>query len=178
LPCPEYWFFFKAHAFAGRDVEDSPRLMAAGKEIARKLNGSFFGAKMVGGLLRDHPDPKLWCNILRSNIGGMYQIGGVISYISNIAGNLLPVHVDMCKVTISKDPFPPETTELARFKDLCHAVPHGSMMACMADDIRFAKVLLYQSLFPFFNEYYIARCSCTCPIGSAKSCSKLVSPLV
>jgi hypothetical protein len=58
LPCPEYWFFFKAHAFAGRDVEDSPRLMAAGKEIARKLNGSFFGAKMVGGLLRDHPDPK------------------------------------------------------------------------------------------------------------------------
>ena len=175
LPCPEYWFFFKAHAFAGRDVEDSPRLMAAGKEIARKLNGSFIGAKMVGGVLRDHPDPKFWCNVLRSNIGGMYQIGGVISYMSDIAGNLLPGHVDMCRVTISKDPFPPETTELARFKDLCHTVPHGSMMACLADDVRFAKVLLCKSVFPFFNEHYIAHCSYTCTVGS---CSKLVSPLV
>ncbi|PUZ66992.1 hypothetical protein GQ55_3G394700 [Panicum hallii var. hallii] len=178
LPCPEYWFFFKAHAFAGRDIEDDTRLIAAGKEIARKLNGSFFGAKMVGCVLRDHPDPKFWCKILKSNIRGMYPLGDGIGYISDIAGNLLPGHVDMCKVIISKDPFPPETTELARFKDLCHAVPHGSMMACWADDIRFAKVLLCKSVFPFYNEYYIARCSCTCTVDSAKSCSKLVSPLV
>ncbi|XP_025809857.1 disease resistance protein RGA2-like isoform X2 [Panicum hallii] len=178
LPCPEYWFFFKAHAFAGRDIEDNTRLIAAGKEIARKLNGSFFGAKMVGCVLRDHPDPKFWCKILKSNIRGMYPLGDGIGYISDIAGNLLPGHVDMCKVIISQDPFPPETTELARFKDLCHAVPHGSMMACWADDNRFAKVLLYKSVFPFYNEYYIARCSCTCTVDSAKSCSKLVSPLV
>ncbi|RLN30521.1 hypothetical protein C2845_PM05G18900 [Panicum miliaceum] len=174
LPCPEYWFFFKAHAFAGRDIEDNTRLMAAGKEIARKLNGSFFGAKMVGGVLRDHPDPKFWCKVLRSNIGGMYQTGDVFNYISDLADNLLPGHVDMCKVTISKDPFPPETTELVRLKDLCSAVPHGSMMACWADDVRFTKVLLCKSVLPFFNQYYIARCSCTCTVGSANSCSKLV----
>ncbi|CAL4892435.1 unnamed protein product [Urochloa decumbens] len=171
LPCPEYWFFFKAHALAGRDIEDDPRLISAGKEIARKLNGSFFGAKMVGEVLRDHPDPKFWCKVLRSNIGGIYPVGDGIHYISDLADNLLPGHVDLCKVTISKDPFRPETTELARLKDLCSAVPHGSIMACWSDDIRFTKVLLSKSVLPFFNQYYIARCSCTCTVGSANSCS-------
>ncbi|CAN6342739.1 unnamed protein product [Urochloa humidicola] len=171
LPCPEYWFFFKAHALAGRDIEDNPRLIAAGKNIARKLNGSFFGAKMVGEVLRDHPDPMFWCKVMRSNIGGIYPVGDGIHYISDLADNLLPGHVDLCKVTISKDPFPPEMTELARLKDVCSAVPHGSMMACWADDARFTKVLLSKSVLPFFNQYYIARCSCTCTVGSANSCS-------
>lgn len=31
LPFPEYWFFFRAHAFSGRDLEESPRLVATGK---------------------------------------------------------------------------------------------------------------------------------------------------
>nr|CAB3465809.1 unnamed protein product [Digitaria exilis] len=63
LPFPEYWFFFKAHAFAGRDLEENCRLVAFDKAIARKLNGSLFGAKIVGGILRDHPVPNLWSKI-------------------------------------------------------------------------------------------------------------------
>ncbi|WVZ90723.1 hypothetical protein U9M48_037002 [Paspalum notatum var. saurae] len=70
LRCAEYWFFFKAHAFAGTDTEGNPSLISAAMGIARKLNGSFFGAKIIGGVLRDRPDPNLWCKILRSNIGG------------------------------------------------------------------------------------------------------------
>ncbi|CAL4899589.1 unnamed protein product [Urochloa decumbens] len=177
LPCPEYWFFFKVHAFAGRDMEDNPRLIAAGKEIAMKLNGSFFGAKMVGGVLRDHPDSKFWRKVVRSNIGGVYPVGDCIHYISDLVDSLLPGHVDLCKVTVSKGPFPPDTTELARLKDLCSAIPHGSMMTCWADDARFTKVLLSKSVLPFFNQYYIAhcsciaRCSCSCTVGSANSCS-------
>jgi len=173
LPCPEYWFFFKAHAFAGRDVEENPRLISAGKAIARKLNGSFFGAKIVGGLLRDHPDPRVWCKALRSSIGGMSPLGDGVSYISDLAGNLLPGHVDMCRVTLSKDPPPaflPETAaqRLAMFKDLHGAVPHDNELACCADDARFARVLLCKSVLPFFNHYYIARCSCTCTVGSKR----------
>ncbi|CAD6267630.1 unnamed protein product [Miscanthus lutarioriparius] len=176
LPCPEYWFFFKAHAFAGRDVEDDPRLISAGKAVARKLNGSFFGAKIIGGVLRDRPDPRVWCKVLRSSIGGMSPLGDGISYISDLAENLLPGHVDMCKVTLSKDPsLPSQTTQqLAMFKDLHGAVPHDSMLACWADDVRFAKVLLCTSVLPFFNHYYIARCSCTCTGGPENRCSKLV----
>ncbi|NP_001140554.1 uncharacterized protein LOC100272619 [Zea mays] len=143
LPCPEYWFFFKAHAFAGRDVEENPRLISAGKAIARKLNGSFFGAKIVGGLLTDHPDPRVWCKVLRSSIGGMSPLGDGVGYISDLAENLLPGHVNMCRVTLSKDPaFPPQTAtpQLAMFKDLHGAVPHDSELACWADDARFGSV--------------------------------------
>ena len=176
LPCPEYWFFFNAHAFAGRDVEDDPRLISAGKAVARKLNGSFFGAKIIGGVLRDRPDPRVWCKVLRSSIGGMSPLGDGISYISDLAENLLPGHVDMCRVTLSKDPsLPSQTTQqLAMFKDLHGAVPHDSMFACWADDVRFPKVLLCTSVLPFFNHYYIACCSCTCTIGLENRCSKLV----
>ncbi|KAF0887981.1 hypothetical protein E2562_006903 [Oryza meyeriana var. granulata] len=60
LPCPEYWFFFKAHAFPGTDVQENPSLVAAGKSIAAKLNGSFFGTKIIGGMLRENPNPKFW----------------------------------------------------------------------------------------------------------------------
>lgn len=64
LPFSEYWFFFKAHAFAGSDIEENQRLVALGKAIARKLNGSFFGAKIVGGVLKNYPNPKMWCEVL------------------------------------------------------------------------------------------------------------------
>ncbi|GJN35098.1 hypothetical protein PR202_gb23831 [Eleusine coracana subsp. coracana] len=117
LPQPQYWFFFKAHAFRGRDVEENPRLVAAGKAIVRKLNGSFFGAKIVRGLLKDHPDPKFWCKVLRSNIGGLSLLGDGLAYIADLVENLLPKNVDMCHVTISKDQY--SQTELARFQDLC-----------------------------------------------------------
>ncbi|KAJ1265812.1 hypothetical protein BS78_08G102600 [Paspalum vaginatum] len=180
LRCAEYWFFFKAHAFAGADVEDNPRLISAGKEIARKLNGSFFGAKIIGGVLRDHPDPKFWCKVLRSNIGRTCMLGDGMGYISDLAENLLPGHLDMCKVTkvtVSKD-LSPRTTEVARLKDVCEAVPHDNKMACWADDARFANVLVCKSVFPFCYDYYIARCSCTCTVGSSNSCSKLVLSLV
>jgi hypothetical protein len=177
VECPEYWFFFKAHAFAGRDVEDDPRLISAGKAVARKLNGSFFGAKIVGGVLRDHPDARHWCEVLRSNIGEMCPLGDGMRYISDLADNLLPGHVDMWKVTLyNKDPsFPPQSTQqLVMLKDVHGAAPHDSMLACWADDLRFAKVLLCKSILPFFNHYYIARCSCTCTVGSENPCSKLV----
>ncbi|WVZ90728.1 hypothetical protein U9M48_037005 [Paspalum notatum var. saurae] len=176
LRCAEYWFFFKAHAFAGADIEDNPRLISVGKEIARKLNGSFFGAKIIGGVIRDHPDPKFWCKVLRSNIGAEMcpLLGHGMCYISNLAENLLPCHLDMCKVTISKDLSPPRTTEVARLKDVCKVVPHDNKMACWADDARFANVLVCKSVLPFCYDYYIARCSCTCTVGSANSCSKLI----
>ncbi|KAL6622888.1 hypothetical protein ACP70R_032767 [Stipagrostis hirtigluma subsp. patula] len=167
LPCPEYWFFFKAHAFAGRDVEENPRLVAAGKAIAKKLNGSFFGAKIVGGLLRDHPDPKFWCKVLRSNIGGLSLLGDGLGYIADLSQNLLPSRVNVYQVSISKQPCPTQT-ELARFQNLLE--PHGSE-TCLADDARFARVLLCKSVMPFYNYYHTA----SCVIGSANSCSEHIS---
>uniref|UniRef100_J3ND63 NB-ARC domain-containing protein n=1 Tax=Oryza brachyantha TaxID=4533 RepID=J3ND63_ORYBR len=53
LRCLEYWFFFKALAFPGRDAEN-PGLLASGKSIAMKLNSPMFG------MLRANPKPKFW----------------------------------------------------------------------------------------------------------------------
>jgi hypothetical protein len=162
LPHPEYWFFFKAHAFAGRDVEENPRLVAAGKAIARKLNGSFFGAKIIGGLLKDHPNPKFWCKVMRSNIGGLSLLGDGIAYIADLAQNLLPNHVDICHVTISKDRYS-SLTELTRFRDLCER------RAASLSYNWSGRVLLCNSVFPFCNYYHIACCN----IVLENSCSGL-----
>uniref|UniRef100_A0ACD5WDS9 Uncharacterized protein n=1 Tax=Avena sativa TaxID=4498 RepID=A0ACD5WDS9_AVESA len=157
LPRPEYWFFFKAHAFPGRDVAEDPRMVAAGKAIAGKLNGSFFGAKIVGAVLKARPDPRFWSKVLGSSIGGMSLLGDGMAYIADLAENLLPSHADMCKLTISKNPCPSHT-ELARLEDLCQDGPDGAH--CLAgDDIRFAKVLVCRSVFPFQCLYYTADCS-------------------
>uniref|UniRef100_A0A0D9XYZ4 NB-ARC domain-containing protein n=1 Tax=Leersia perrieri TaxID=77586 RepID=A0A0D9XYZ4_9ORYZ len=53
---PEYWFFFKAYAFPGTDVQENPRLVAAGKSIAVKLNGSFFELAKLNNLFLPSPD--------------------------------------------------------------------------------------------------------------------------
>ncbi|CAN6347582.1 unnamed protein product [Urochloa humidicola] len=161
LPSPEYWFFFKAHAFAGRDLEEKPRLVTTGRAIARKLNRSFFGAKIVGGLHKDHPNPRFWRKVLRSNIEGLSLLGDGIGYIADLSENLLPDHVKVCQVNISKVPFASQI-ELPRFQDLCEL--RGSE-AGLADDISFARVLLCKSVMPFYNNYCIASCT----IGSGNS---------
>uniref|UniRef100_A0ACD6A728 Uncharacterized protein n=1 Tax=Avena sativa TaxID=4498 RepID=A0ACD6A728_AVESA len=156
LPYPEYWFFFKAHAFPGRDVEEDPRMVAAGKAIAGKLNGSFFGAKIVGPVLKARPNPRFWSKVLRSNIVGMSLLGDGMAYIADLAEKLLPSHADMCKLTISKNPCPSQT-ELARLEDLCQDGPGAHCLA--GDDIRFAKVLVCRSILPFQCLYYTADCA-------------------
>jgi len=158
LPRPEYWFFFKAHAFAGRDLEECPRLVAAGMAIARKLSGSFFGAKIVGGLLRDHPDPRFWGRVLGSNIGGLSLLGDGIGYIADLAENLLPDHVNVHQVTISKAPFASQV-ELPRFQELLVREPG------LAGNTSFVRVLLCKSVMPFYSTNYIASCT----VGSGNS---------
>ena len=145
MPHQEYWFFFKAHAFAGRDVEEDPRKLAAGKVIARKLNGSFFGAKIIGGVLKAHPNPRFWCKMLGSNIGGLSLLGDGIGYIADLAENLLPNYANICEVTISKTPYPSQT-ELAGL--VYQASPSASFVAPRGD-IGFAKVLLCRSVLTF-----------------------------
>uniref|UniRef100_A0ACD5X9P5 Uncharacterized protein n=1 Tax=Avena sativa TaxID=4498 RepID=A0ACD5X9P5_AVESA len=161
MPHPEYWFFFKAHAFPGRDVEEHPRMVAAGKAIARKLKGSFFGAKIVGAVLKARPDPRFWCKVLRSNIGGLSLLGDGMGYIADLAEKLLPSHAGMCELTISKNPFSSQT-ELASFDDLCEASP--------PDDIRFEKVLVCRTVLPFQSLYYTAHCT----VHRADNSSKFV----
>lgn len=162
LPFPEYWFFFKAHAFAGRDLEESPRLVAEGKAIAEKLDGSFFGAKIAGAVLRNNPDPCFWCRVSSSNIGDMSLLGDGINCIVDLSQKLLPRNVCMNQVVVSKDQF--SQTELARLRGVSTAEIYR-----LAQDNGYARVLLCRSVLPFYTLYYTARCTAR----AANSCSKV-----
>ncbi|CAM0877527.1 unnamed protein product [Alopecurus aequalis] len=167
---PEYWFFFKAYAFAGRDVEENPRMVAAGKAIARKLNKSF-GAKIVGAVLKAHPDPRFWCKVLRSNIGGLSLLGDGIGHIADLAENLLPGHVDMCKLSVSKSPYASQT-ELARLGDLRQASPGAD---CLADE--FAKVVLCRPLVRTLTSDLNQSLLLVCQVIRNRLARKLLRPL-
>lgn len=63
----EYWYFFRSLAL-GPVPEDEehypPGLAVLGRQIAAALHGSFFGAKVLGGLLRSNLDERFWRSML------------------------------------------------------------------------------------------------------------------
>ncbi|KAJ3687736.1 hypothetical protein LUZ61_016900 [Rhynchospora tenuis] len=61
----EYMLFFNEHAFGGADPEDYPELAKIGKEIGKKMNGSIWGAMILGELLRDNLNAIFWSNFLK-----------------------------------------------------------------------------------------------------------------
>ncbi|KAL6888263.1 hypothetical protein ACP4OV_009289 [Aristida adscensionis] len=70
LPPEEYWYFFMSLALGGEDTgrrrRRPPELAALGMRIAGALRGSFFGAKVLGGLLRMNLDARFWCAALNA----------------------------------------------------------------------------------------------------------------
>lgn len=64
LPREEYWYFFRSLAFGGNDPGEHPELAALGRQIAAALHGSFFGAKVLGGLLRMNLSARFWRAVL------------------------------------------------------------------------------------------------------------------
>ncbi|KAJ3687912.1 hypothetical protein LUZ61_017076 [Rhynchospora tenuis] len=64
----EYMLFFIEHAFGGVDPEDYPELAKLGREIATKMNGSIWGAKILGELLRDNLTVPFWSKFLQGDI--------------------------------------------------------------------------------------------------------------
>ncbi|TVU50439.1 hypothetical protein EJB05_01810, partial [Eragrostis curvula] len=85
------WFFFKAQAFESTDLEQNERLMALGRAIARKLKGSFYGAKVFGGFLRANPSPKFWSKVLNCDAWKLPLSG--FGFINDIISHLLPPYL-------------------------------------------------------------------------------------
>ncbi|OEL12965.1 hypothetical protein BAE44_0026019 [Dichanthelium oligosanthes] len=64
LPREEFWYFFRSLAFGGNDPGEHPELAALGRQIAAALHGSFFGAKVLSGLLRMNLSARFWRAVL------------------------------------------------------------------------------------------------------------------
>jgi NB-ARC domain len=63
----EYISFFEQHAFGSANPEDFPELVKLGWKIAKKMNGSIWGAKILGELLRDNLNVPFWSNFSRDS---------------------------------------------------------------------------------------------------------------
>nr|CAB3456177.1 unnamed protein product [Digitaria exilis] len=59
-----YWFFFKARTFGSTDMKDHPKVAAIAMDLARELNGCFFGASLFGRLLKANFDARIWSRAL------------------------------------------------------------------------------------------------------------------
>ncbi|KAF0896587.1 hypothetical protein E2562_026291 [Oryza meyeriana var. granulata] len=64
LPQEEYWYFFRSLAFGSSNPEEHPNLAVVARQIAGALNCSFFGAKVLGRLLRANLDKQFWHTVL------------------------------------------------------------------------------------------------------------------
>ncbi|KAJ3687909.1 hypothetical protein LUZ61_017073 [Rhynchospora tenuis] len=89
FPEDEYLTFFNEHAFGGANPDEYPKLAKMGREIAKKMNGSIWGAKILGELLRDHLNAAFWSNFLRD---------GFLNHFATINKDIWPVIRTMCKL--------------------------------------------------------------------------------
>ncbi|KAJ4764109.1 NBS-LRR disease resistance protein [Rhynchospora pubera] len=91
----EYTVFFNEHAFGGADPDDYPELAEIGREIAKKMNGSIWGAKILGELLRDNLNAQFWSNFMQngflSPLAKSKNIGPVIKTICLLLPKALQV---------------------------------------------------------------------------------------
>ncbi|XP_078179217.1 disease resistance protein RGA2-like [Carex rostrata] len=87
----QYMLFFREHAFGSADPEDHPKLAKMGGEIAKKMNGSLWGAKIIGELLRDNLNAPFWSIFLRDGIlsSQFLQTKGIFPVVKTIS-QLLP----------------------------------------------------------------------------------------
>ncbi|CAN6193111.1 unnamed protein product [Urochloa humidicola] len=60
----EYWYYFKAFAFGGRDPREHPRIAAVAREISAHLESTFLDARVLGTLLRANFDARFWRRVL------------------------------------------------------------------------------------------------------------------
>ncbi|XP_072952612.1 disease resistance protein RGA2-like [Typha angustifolia] len=96
LPEDEYWCFFTKCAFGVADPEEHPRLVATGKEIAKRLKGSPLAAKTLGALLKDNLNEEHWQSILKSDIWELGQGEDDIMPVLRLSYRHLPVHLQRC----------------------------------------------------------------------------------
>ncbi|CAL4899599.1 unnamed protein product [Urochloa decumbens] len=124
LPCEKFWFYFKALAFPDADFEENcPRMASIGMAIAKKLNVSFFGAKIIGALLKVHPNIQFWTEALRSSIWDLPVLDSSLPYISDFTNYFLSRQVSMCHVNMHTSKTYFENRALSTLQDVCIQSP-------------------------------------------------------
>ncbi|KAJ3687911.1 hypothetical protein LUZ61_017075 [Rhynchospora tenuis] len=91
----EYLLFFNEHAFGAADPEDYPELAKMGREIAKKINRSVWGAKILGELLRDNLNAPFWSNFLHGGFLSPLERGNDFWLVVKTMCLLLPKNLQL-----------------------------------------------------------------------------------
>jgi NB-ARC domain len=117
----EYMLFFKEHAFGSTDPDEFPELEEMGREIAKRMDGSIWGAKILGELLRDNLSASFWSKFLHDDIlsaesfqDGKYMIDPVIQTISR----LLPRRLQILYASAYEEQLFPSHEPIKSFREL------------------------------------------------------------
>jgi len=87
---------FNHHAFGNSTPSDRLDLRLIGEQIARKLKGCPFIAKVVGQQLRDNTDHSRWNAILNQDIHQFDEIGPTITEMLKMSYQNLTYEVQLC----------------------------------------------------------------------------------
>ncbi|GJN24839.1 hypothetical protein PR202_gb12607 [Eleusine coracana subsp. coracana] len=156
LPWEEYWYFFMSLAFGGNNdqEEHSAELAVLGRQIAAVLHGSFFGAKVLGGILRMNLNKKFWEGVLDvvNNFNETMQGDGVDHFskirVANMVLKTLPLPLKLKSALQQTRSDDLELTGMT-VQELLHSapVPHRKEM----------RIILWESACPP-NYRYIVVC--------------------
>ncbi|XP_026385118.1 putative disease resistance protein RGA1 [Papaver somniferum] len=102
----ECWFLFKQRAFWSADGEkEIPNLVAIGKDIAKKCDGSAMVAKSLGGLMHSKKEEHEWLSVRDSHIWGLnYGDENEVLRALKLCYDHLPLHLKQCFAYGSKFP--------------------------------------------------------------------------
>ncbi|KAJ4772535.1 Disease resistance protein RGA2 [Rhynchospora pubera] len=117
FPDDEYLTFFNEHAFGGANPNEYPKLAKMGREIAIKMNGSIWGAKILGELLRDYLTAEFWSYFLKDGVLSSLAARKDVWSVIETMCKLLPksnLEVFILKLSYSTHPRDEHTT----FKEL------------------------------------------------------------
>ncbi|KAJ4804737.1 Disease resistance protein RGA2 [Rhynchospora pubera] len=117
FPEDEYLTFFNEHAFGGANPDEYPKLAKMGREIANKMDGSIWGAKILGELLRDYLNAEFWSYFLKDGVLSSLAASKNIFSVINTMCKLVPksnLEVFILKLSYSTHPRDEHTT----FKEL------------------------------------------------------------
>ncbi|GJN17842.1 hypothetical protein PR202_gb04944 [Eleusine coracana subsp. coracana] len=159
LPQEAYWYFFKTLAFGSTNPDDHPKLASLGMEIAATMKGSFLGANIVGGMMRDNLNTQFWRRLFQRL--REFTNKHLIAYGEHPTDRIQKGHpVDIWRMARTWHP----VTICKIFQDRSyqqHAVPKLTLQdivtGCATDQAVFGTVAWRSSIPPYYT--YLATCA-------------------
>ncbi|KAJ3678458.1 hypothetical protein LUZ60_002261 [Juncus effusus] len=95
------WFFFKEYAFGNADPEEFPVLAKIGQQIAKRIDGSPWAARILGEQLQNNLDTDFWNQVLNNDIWEIKCMKNSMRSVAELILQLVPLRLELCSINCS-----------------------------------------------------------------------------